>query len=130
MTPSGLTIVAMALGVCVALVFGCVAYLYYGRLWFKAQVAKAPVPILRMVRMTFSGASAHRVVMGHIEARGGGLDVTLDELETFARGDGDALRAVREIVEAAGRGERMTLDDMRRIEGTSEDVLEKSGQSA
>jgi uncharacterized protein YqfA (UPF0365 family) len=83
-------------------------YIYYGRLYMRARVAGAGVSFGRMIRVSASGQSAHRIVTAYIEARRAGIEIALDDLEALAKAGGDPRSAVRRLFEARSHGETET----------------------
>lgn len=94
------------------LVVGMIIYLYYGRLWFECQIAQAPVPITRLVAMTFRGSGARPVAKANIFAAKHNLDLTLDQIEACARRGGDVVAAVQRLAAERKTGRIVTFEEV------------------
>ncbi len=95
-----LTMVALLVLALVAFVLGVTAYFYYFRLWFRAQLASAYVPIQALVRMTLRKQNPHAIVDSYIVAVEAGLDLTLNDIEEYYRAGEDVPAAVRARIAA------------------------------
>lgn len=111
MDPSALTLLFMAAAIVVAMIVGCSAYLYYGRIWFRAKVRGCPVPLERMVQMTFRRASAFKVVNAYVDAKTAGLDIELEELELRDRARDNVRQIVRGMVAAKNEGLELSFEE-------------------
>ena len=125
MEPSGLTMFLLAFAAVVALIVGCSAYLYYGRLLFRTRVKGCPVPLRRMVAMTFRGASAFNLVNAYIEAHLAGLEVTLDDLEALDRARGRARKVVRGMIAAKKAGTEISFGRACALDLEGKDIPEE-----
>ena len=103
---------AWMLGGSVLLIASMIVYLYYGRLWFECQIAQAPVPIRRLVAMTFRGSGARPVAKANIFAAKHDLDLTLDQLEACAKRGGDVVAAVQRLAAERKTGRIVTFDEV------------------
>jgi len=115
----------MAAGVVVTTIVGCCAYLYYGRLMFRSRVRGCPVPLGRMVAMTFRGASAFSVVNAYIDAHSAGLEVTLDDLEALDRARGRAREVIRGMISAKKAGTEIDFERASALDLQGKDILEE-----
>lgn len=113
MESGGLAIVLIAV---TGLVTGSTAYLYFGRLWFRAHVKGCPVPLGRMVSMTLRGASAFRIVNAYVDAHLAGFEISLDEFEEYDRAQGKVREVVRSMVRAKEAGSDLSFDEARALD--------------
>ena len=111
MEPTALIMFFIAAAIVVTMVVGCSAYLYYGRIWFRAKVKGFPVPLGRMVSMTFRGVSAFRVINAYVDARLAGFDVALEDLESHERARGRVRRVVRGMIAAREEGLELSFGE-------------------
>lgn len=84
----------------VAFVLGVTAYFYYFRLWFRAQLSSASVPLRALVGMTLRKANPRVIVDSYIAAVEAGLDLTLNDIEEYFRGGEDVQEAVQTRIAA------------------------------
>ena len=124
MEPSGLTMFLLAFAAVVVLIVGCSAYLYYGRLLFRTRVRGCPVPLGRMVAMTFRGASAFNLVNAYVEAHLAGLEVTLDDLEALDRGR--ARTVVQGMIAAKKAGTEISFDRASALDLQGKEIPEEA----
>ena len=79
------------------IVFLCMVPL---RLWFRASVSGAHVPMSKLIGMKLRRVDVSKIVLTYITARKAGLTITLDELETHYMANGDIERVVKALVSA------------------------------
>lgn len=77
-------------------------YIYYGRLWMRAQTMGVPVRIAEMLAMTFRKSPPHLVVRAYLDANRAGEPVPLHRVEEMHRG-GVRVREVADAVILAKR---------------------------
>lgn len=107
-----LQVLVWMLGGSVVLIAGMIVYLYYGRLWFECQIAQAPVPITRLVAMSFRGSGARPVAKANILSAKHNLDLTLDQLEACAEQGGDVVSAVQQLAAERKTGRIVTFEEV------------------
>ncbi len=125
MEPSALILFFLAAAVVVTMIVGCSAYLYYGRIWFRAKVKGFPVPLGRLVQMTFRRASAFKVVNAYVDAKLAGLDLGLDELESLDRARGRVRRVVRAMIAAKEAGSEVSFGRASELDSEGKDILDE-----
>lgn len=116
MESSGLLMLLVLGVVAVGILVWCCAYFYYGRLWFRTRVRGCPVPLDRMLRMTFRRISAFDVITAYIDAHLGGLEVALDDLEAHAGNKGSARKVVRGMISAREAGTPLSFSEARALD--------------
>ena len=126
MEPSNLIMVLLAMAVVAIAIVGCSAYFYYGRLWFRTHIKAAPVPLRRMVSMTFRGVSAFNVVNAYVDARLAGLDLGLDDLEAHDRARGDVRKIVRRMIAAKDEGLELSFGEARVLDVQGKEIAEEA----
>ena len=126
MEPSALILFFFAAAIVVTMVVGCSAYVYYGRIWFRAKVKGVPVPLERMVRMTFRGVSAFKVVNAYVDARLAGLDLGLDDLEAHDRARGDVRNMVRRMIAAKDEGLELSFGEACALDLQGKEIPEEA----
>ena len=125
MESGGLVMVLIAGAGLVALVSGCVAYLYFGRLWFRAHVKGCPVPLGRMISMTLGGASAFRIVNAYVDAHLAGFEIALDDFEAHDLARGEVREVVRSMVRAKEAGADLSFDQARALDLPGTEIREE-----
>ena len=125
MEPTALMMFFLAAAVVATMIVGCSAYVYYGRIWFRAKVKGFPVPPVRLVRMTFRGTSAFNVVNAYVDAKLAGLDVGLDELESLDRARGRVRRVVRAMIAAKEAGSEVSFGRASELDQEGKDILDE-----
>ncbi len=108
------------------MIVGCSAYLYFGRIWFRAKVKGIPVPLERMVRMTFRGVSAFKVVNAYVDAKLAGLDIALDDLEAHDRARGNVRKIVRGMIAAKNEGLELSFGEARVLDLLGKEIPEEA----
>ena len=116
MGSGGLVVVLIFIVGVIVLVIGCIGYLYYGRLWFRAHVKDCPVSLGQMLSMTLNGADASRIVNAYVDAYLAGLEVSLDALEKHDRARGHVRRVVRSMIRAQETGTNLSFDEARTLD--------------
>ncbi len=125
MEPSAFILFFLAAAIVGTMIVGCSAYLYYGRIWFRAKVRGAPVPLERMVQMTFRGASAFKVVNAYVDATLAGLDIGLDEIESLDRARGRVRNVVRAMIAARQAGSEVSFAQASELDRQGKDFLDE-----
>ncbi len=85
MSPVASFVLVFFLGVFFVIVPAMVGYLYFSRLFYRSLKAQHPVPLGRILGMTFRGLKPHRVVDAYLRARQSGLDVSLAQAEDLSK---------------------------------------------
>ena len=129
MEPTALILFFLAATVVVAIILGCSAYLYYGRIWFRAKVKGHPVPLGQLVRMTFQGVSAFSVVNAYVDAKLAGLDVGLDELQSLDRARGRVRKVVRAMIAAREAGTEVSFGRASELELEGKNILDEANNA-
>lgn len=108
----------------VAGIVGVSLYIYYGRLYLRTRLAGAPVPLLRIVRLSLKGVDAYKVVGAYVDAKLAGIDAPLDVLEGHALARGNVRKVVNAVVAAKQAGLGLTLEEARTWDLRGKDPME------
>lgn len=127
MDSTGIILVAISVAILLCTVIGCIAYLYFGRLWFRAHVKGCPVSLGRLVSMTFQGANAYRIVNALVEAHLAGIEVSLEDLEEHDRGRGKVRSVVGSMIRAKAAGSELSFDEARKLDMQGKEFAGTSG---
>jgi uncharacterized protein YqfA (UPF0365 family) len=85
MSPVVSFVLVFFLGVFLVIVPAMIGYLYYSRLFYRSLKAQHPVPLGRIIGMTFRGLKPHRVVDAYLQVRQSGRDVSLVQVEDLSK---------------------------------------------
>lgn len=122
MSTQGLVIAVMlAGGACI--VCTIVAYMYYGRIWFRAYSAGVPVPFLQLLNYTRRGLSPFKIVSAYVRAKEGGVLVSLAELEAGQAQGVDIRRIVQRMVDAKREGRPLNFEEAGESPGTDRSFI-------
>jgi len=106
-----------------------VAFLVYWfllmRLWMRAVLGGAPVPILRLLGMRLRKANVANIVDACIVARKAGITVSVDELEMHSLAGGNAPRVIAGMAAAAEAGIPLSYMKACAIDLAGRDVIEE-----
>ena len=94
-------------------------------LWVRALLAGARVPLVHLLGMQLRGTKPRVIVDAYLAARKGGVDVSVDELETHALARGNVSRLVAALSAAAGAGIPLSFRDAAAIDLAGRDVVEE-----
>ena len=116
--------------VLVIVFFVClVGFLFYGfllvRLWMRAALAGAPIPLVSLLGMRLRQSRAGDIVDAYIVARKAEVDVSVDELEMHSLAGGNVLRLVAALAAAAEAGIPLNFRDACAIDLAGRDVVEE-----
>lgn len=111
MNGAAVTAIVIFAGAVSFVVFCNVTYILYGRLWFTAFLADAPVPLLTIVGMSLRKVRPRTVVDAYITAKKAGVPVTILDLERHCLEGRDVARMVDAMAEAKNGGRSLSLDD-------------------
>lgn len=129
MQPSGLTmLLILAVGLITMIVWSC-SYVYYGRLWFRSRLKGCPVPLGRMIKMTFRGISAFDVVTAYMNAHLAQIEVELDDLEEHAGDKGRAREVIKRIIAARKAGTPLSFSEARTLDLQDKDIVREANSS-
>jgi uncharacterized protein YqfA (UPF0365 family) len=107
---SGIALLFLSTMFVMGLTVGVGVYIYYGRLYMRARVLNAEIPLARMFALTANRVSAYRVITAYLDARQAGTDVPLDRFEAHARAGGDPICVSRRLQRAKRDGEHLSPD--------------------
>ena len=65
------------------------------RLWFRALMSSAHIPMTKLIGMKMRKVNVTNIVLNYITAKKAGLNITLEELETHSMAGGDIERVVK-----------------------------------
>ncbi len=94
----------------ITLVTIVIAYNYYFRVYFRAQMAECPVSLPRIVGFTLQGLSARAIVDAYVSAHKEGLGLELDQLVLHTKAGGNVRRVVTTLIEAKKLGGGITFE--------------------
>ena len=103
------------------IVFLCMVPL---RLWFRAAVSGAHVPMSKLIGMKLRKVDVSKIVLTYITARKAGLTITLDELETHYMANGDIERVVKALVSAHSANMDLSVQTAKAIDLAGRDVYQ------
>ena len=107
-------------------------YMYFSRLWIKAHMAGAPVPLFALLRMPFKRVHPERMVNYYIEATKAELGISLNELESVYSKDGNVGQALQDVMEAKEAGQTLSLTEAseRQLrDDESTEIMQSNSQS-
>ena len=96
------------------------------KLWMRAVLAGAPIPLQRLLGMHLRKAPAADIVDAYIAAHKTGITVSVDELETHALAGGSVPRLVAGMAVAAQAGIPLSYRDACAIDLAGRDVVEEA----
>ena len=94
------------------------------RLWFRASVSGAHVPMSKLIGMKLRRVDVSKIVLTYITARKAGLTITLDELETHYMANGDIERVVKALVSAHSANMDLSVQTAKAIDLAGRDVYQ------
>lgn len=103
------------------IVFLCMVPL---RLWFRAMVSHAHVPMGKLIGMKLRKVDVTKIVLTYITAKKAGLTITLDELETHYMANGDIERVVKALVSAHSANMDLSVQTAKAIDLAGRDVYQ------
>ena len=94
------------------------------RLWFRAMVSHAHVPMGKLIGMKLRKVDVSKIVLTYITAKKAGLTITLDELETHYMANGDIERVVKALVSAHSANMDLSVQTAKAIDLAGRDVYQ------
>jgi len=94
------------------------------RLWFRAMVSHAHVPMGKLIGMKMRKVDVNKIVLTYITAKKAGLTITLDELETHFMANGDIERVVKALVSAHSANMDLSVQTAKAIDLAGRDVYQ------
>lgn len=94
------------------------------RLWFRAMVSHAHVPMGKLIGMRLRKVDVNKIVLTYITAKKAGLTITLDELETHYMANGDIERVVKALVSAHSANMDLSVQTAKAIDLAGRDVYQ------
>ena len=94
------------------------------RLWFRAMVSHAHVPMGKLIGMKMRKVDVSKIVLTYITAKKAGLAITLDELETHYMANGDIERVVKALVSAHSANMDLSVQTAKAIDLAGRDVYQ------
>jgi len=94
------------------------------RLWFRALVSHAHVPMGKLIGMKLRKVDVSKIVLTYITAKKAGLTITLDELETHYMANGDIERVVKALVSAHSANMDLSVQTAKAIDLAGRDVYQ------
>lgn len=117
----GLSITGAILIACVIVVL-CLVPL---RLWFRAIVSSAHVPMSKLIGMKMRKVDVNKIVLTYITAKKAGLsNITIDELETHYMANGDVERVVKALISAHSANMDLSVQTAKTIDLAGRDVYQ------
>ena len=103
--------ILVGLGIVVFLVVVMASYNYFFRLYVRAQIAGAPVPLFQIIGFTLRRANARAIVDAHLSAYKAGIDTEPEALAAHQRAGGNVRRVIATLVEGKEHGGTVTFDE-------------------
>ncbi len=94
------------------------------RLWFRAIVSNAYVPMSKLIGMKMRKVDVNKIVLTYITAKKAGLTITLDELETHYMANGDIERVVKALISAHSANMDLSVQTAKAIDLAGRDVYQ------
>lgn len=95
------------------------------RLWFRAIVSSAHVPMSKLIGMKMRKVDVNKIVLTYITARKAGLTaITIDELETHYMANGDVERVVKALISAHSANMDLSVQTAKAIDLAGRDVYQ------
>lgn len=95
------------------------------RLWFRAFVSGAHIPMSKLIGMKLRKVDVNKVVLTYITARKAGLtQITVDELETHYMANGDVERVVKALISAHSANMDLSIQTAKAIDLAGRDVYQ------
>lgn len=118
--------IALLVPMAVILAAVMIAYNFFFRLYFRTQMAGAPIALVRIMGMTLRGVDARAIVDAHVCAAKAGVETNVDGLIAHERSGGNARRVVATLIEAKEHGGTVTFEDACAQDLTDHGVIEFS----
>jgi len=95
------------------------------RLWFRAVVSGAYVPMSKLIGMKMRKVDVNKIVLTYITARKAGLtDISVEELETHYMANGDVERVVKALISAHSANMDLSVQTAKAIDLAGRDVYQ------
>ncbi len=94
------------------------------RLWFRAVVSGAYVPMSKLIGMKMRKVDVNKIVLTYITARKAGLTLSIDELETHYMANGDVERVVKALISAHSANMDLSVQTAKAIDLAGRDVYQ------
>lgn len=95
------------------------------RLWFRAIVSSAHVPMSKLIGMKMRKVDVNKIVLTYITAKKAGLsNITIDELETHYMANGDVERVVKALISAHSANMDLSVQTAKAIDLAGRDVYQ------
>lgn len=95
------------------------------RLWFRAIVSSAHVPMSKLIGMKMRKVDVNKIVLTYITARKAGLtNISIDELETHYMANGDVDRVVKALISAHSANMDLSVQTAKAIDLAGRDVYQ------
>jgi len=95
------------------------------RLWFRAIVSSAYVPMSKLIGMKMRKVDVNKIVLTYITARKAGLSsITIEELETHYMANGDVERVVKALISAHSANMDLSVQTAKAIDLAGRDVYQ------
>lgn len=95
------------------------------RLWFRAIVSSAHVPMSKLIGMKMRKVDVNKIVLTYITAKKAGLaSITIDELETHYMANGDVERVVKALISAHSANMDLSVQTAKAIDLAGRDVYQ------
>jgi uncharacterized protein YqfA (UPF0365 family) len=107
-----------------ALLIIMIGYNYFFRIYFQAQMAEAPVPLLLIIGLTLRGVNARAIVGAHAAAAKAGIETDFNALAAHAKAGGNARRVVTTLIEAKQSGGAVTFEQACQYDLSEHGVIE------
>ena len=94
------------------------------RLWFRAIVSSAHVPLSKLIGMKMRKVDVNKIVLTYITAKKAGLSITVEELETHYMANGDVERVVKALISAHSANMDLSVQTAKAIDLAGRDVYQ------
>ncbi|MCL2483812.1 MAG: flotillin-like FloA family protein [Firmicutes bacterium] len=94
------------------------------KLWFRALVSGAHVKMIKIIGMKMRKVNPTFIIEAYIRAKQGGINLTVDELETHYMANGDVLRVVEALIAAYGAKIALSPNLAKSIDISGKNVVE------
>ena len=94
------------------------------RLWFRALMSSAHIPMTKLIGMKMRKVNVTSIVLNYITAKKAGLKISLEELETHSMAGGDIERVVKALVSATSANFDLSIQTAKAIDLAGRDVYQ------
>lgn len=121
---SGAAFLLIVLAALIAITVGVSVYIYYGRLFMRTRLLGVPVPLKRIIGLSFKRLNAYAIVTAYADAHLAGVDIPFDALEQHALDGGRVRPVVDAVIAAHNAGIELSLAEARSLDLQGKDPME------